>query len=501
MQPERDPQAIAGTRWIGILVERVAVLVVFASVFIFHARWVFGHFSNDGYLCDSGWIAFLFEQGDPLLRNPRSVVGNACAGVNAPTFLAHHLSPHIFLFGAPFAVFDISGIDILAYHQGLFFGLFFVALYLVFATARLRTRDRVVVMLVAVLVGMLGNVLLQAAAYPHYESAMLALSSLAIAACLGGHWRLFACCMVWLLLIREDGGLYAAVVCFSCLAVEQGEERRSGARASRLAIAAGLGIVMSAVAFFVQAKYFPGFDAFAKNFAGEQWNHLTRAFVADRVHAALTNWNIGPVVAGSAVLAVLDRRYITGVVVLAPWFLVHMLSVRPEHGRFTLYYALPSLLPVLIWLAVLVRRLALRRVSRSELTIVLALSVALSAPAQAIIGTPQQRWYVAQQAVTRPVVNIAAMKEFVRWVHASFASSTADHVQKKCASMGVAALIPDDLAPEEVIDPRSSLSGCRTVLLLHRDMHYSALSAKAAASGFKRVASRDNAELWMIDRH
>jgi hypothetical protein len=32
-------------------------------------------------------------------------------------------------------------------------------------------------------------------------------------------------------------------------------------------------------------------------------------------------------------------------------------------------------------------------------------------------------------------------------------------------------------------------------------MHYDAVSGKAAAFGFKRVATRENAELWMIDRH
>jgi hypothetical protein len=98
-----DPWATTGKRRVATAVESLCVLLVAAGIFAFHARWIFGHFSNDGYLCDSGWIAFLFEDADPLLRNPRSVVGHACAGVNASTFLAHHLSPHIFLFGAPFA--------------------------------------------------------------------------------------------------------------------------------------------------------------------------------------------------------------------------------------------------------------------------------------------------------------------------------------------------------------------------------------------------------------
>src|SRR5215204_6246867 len=138
---QRDVQTTVGRRRIATVVELLGAVLILAAVFAFHARWILGHFSNDGYLCDSGWLAFLLEDNDPFLRNPKSVVGNACAGLNAPTFLAHHLSPHLFLFGVPFSVFGISGIDILAYHQGLFFGLFFVSLCLVVATGRPRTGD------------------------------------------------------------------------------------------------------------------------------------------------------------------------------------------------------------------------------------------------------------------------------------------------------------------------------------------------------------------------
>src|SRR5215203_1829229 len=228
--------------------ERVGVPIVFLAVFVFHARWIFVHFSNDGYLCDSGWIAFLFERADPLLRNPRAVVGTACAGVNAPTFMAHHLSPHIFLFGAPFAMFGISGIDILAYHQGLFFGLFFVAMYLVAARAGVAGRDRLTAMLVGIAVGTLGNALLQAAAYPHYETAMFALASLAIASVLAVRHGLSASCLICLPLVREDGGLYAAFVCLACLAVEYGGRRPFDRRASMLGIAAAAGVVASGAA-------------------------------------------------------------------------------------------------------------------------------------------------------------------------------------------------------------------------------------------------------------
>ena len=97
----------------------VSVLLMFGLIFATHSRWIFAHFSNDGYIEDSGWLAYLFESADPLLHNP--------SGVNDLSFYAHHLSPHIFLFGAPLAkLLGFTGFEIFAYHQGLFFGLFFL---------------------------------------------------------------------------------------------------------------------------------------------------------------------------------------------------------------------------------------------------------------------------------------------------------------------------------------------------------------------------------------
>ena len=114
----------------GRLAELLFVLALFGAVFVVHARWMFTHFSSDGYLWDSGWFAYLFGSGDPLLHNPSSV--------DTLSFYTSHLSPHIFFFGAPLSyLFGLSGIEIFAYHQGFFFGLFFVSLCLIISTMRL----------------------------------------------------------------------------------------------------------------------------------------------------------------------------------------------------------------------------------------------------------------------------------------------------------------------------------------------------------------------------
>src|SRR5690349_8445490 len=105
------------------------VLPVMALIFATHSRWIFTHFSSDGYLEDSGWLAYLFESADPLLRNP--------SGINDLSFYAHHFSPHLFVFGAPLAkLFGLTGIQIFAYHQGFFFAVLFLAFYLMAAGAQ-----------------------------------------------------------------------------------------------------------------------------------------------------------------------------------------------------------------------------------------------------------------------------------------------------------------------------------------------------------------------------
>src|SRR4029453_5022484 len=134
----------------------------------------------DPHLLDSGWFAYLFESRDPLLRNP--------SVINELSYYAHHLSPHIFLFGAPFrSLQGFTGVEIFAYHQGFFFALFFVSLYLMVTDGRLRRRDRTAGTLAAVLIGALSNVLFQAAAYPHFEIAMFTVSSMALAAWARGY--------------------------------------------------------------------------------------------------------------------------------------------------------------------------------------------------------------------------------------------------------------------------------------------------------------------------
>lgn len=466
--------------------------LIFSAAFAVHARWIYIHFSSDAYFLDSGWLAYLFQSADPLLRNP--------SGINELSFYAHHLSPHIFLFGAPLSVLGgLTGIEIFALHQGLFFGLFFISLYLIVASAQLPYGHWIIGTLVAILVGTLGNALFQAAAYPHIEIAVIAVSSLAVAAWLGEYRRLFAICLLWLPLIREDGGLYVTFTCLVLFAVEYAPNRRFDLRTRRLLTLALAGVVVSACSFLVKARFFPGFGTFSGNFSGHSWDHVSAGLLADRLHAAIGSWNITPVLVGCVLLSMFDVRYMIGLVLLSPLYLLHLLSVRAEHGHFTLYYALPWLLPCMVWLVVFVRRSRSSALSRAESVLLLVLSLSLTAPIHAAVGAKEQSWHVATWALTRPVADIQGMKDFALRARASVSGTTNDRVrtEKDCVSIGIAALIPNDIHPDEVLNQNDDVTACRTLLLMRGDMQYELLSSRAQAAQFARGATRENVELWV----
>jgi hypothetical protein len=473
-----------------------SALLVFALIFEMHSRWIFTHFSSDAYLEDSGWLAYLFESADPLLHNP--------SGVNDLSFYSHHLSPHIFLFGAPLSkLLGLAGIEIFAYHQGFFFGLFFLSFCLIVARSDMRHRDWIVATASALVLGGLSNALFQAAAYPHDEIAMIAIASLAFAAWLAHYRRLFGLCLAWLPLVREDGGFYAATVCIACVAVEHDRGRRMDSSTRLLIVLALAGLAASASSFLIKAWLFPGFTAFANNFSGDGWDHVTAALVVDRVQAMLRNLNIVPVLVGCALLSAFDIRYLTGLVLLSPVLLLHLLAVRPEHGYFTLYFALPWLLPCAIWLAVFVRRSRMSHAALAEGAAILAAALALSAPIQAAAGARGAFWFVATWAFQRPVEDIRSMQDFVRWARKSLAGTEDGrwpNGSRGCVSQGIAALIPNEIRPDEVLTMGSDLHACQVLFLMRGDFWYAELGTRAKAAGFERLGSKRNAEMWLVPK-
>jgi hypothetical protein len=476
------------------LAELALGLLASAAVFLTHARWILTHFSHGGNLFDSGWFAYLFGAGDPLLRNPSAVDPNRLS------FYTQHISPYLYLFGTPLSsLFGLSGVEIFAYHQGLFFGLFFLALWLVASAMQPRRLDWAVGTVCAVLIGALSNVLLQAAAYPHYEIALFALSALGIAAWVRKHYVIFTLCLVWLPLVREDGGFYAAFVCLACVALDHSPGRGRDLRLLRLGALALLEVAASVCAVLVKARYFPSpWFNFSFQFSGNSWDHVSAGLIGGRLQTLLRDLNILPVVAGSALLAAVDVRYASGLVLLLPLYALHLLSVRSEVGEFGLYYALPWLLPAVVWLAVFARRSRAAVTGLPERAILLVAALALSVPLHRFVGVRRQYSYVVKLAFERPVLDLASIQQFALATRQRHGGGAVDGAsgRRRCVSQGIAALIPDNVQPDDVVYADTDLAKCHTVLLLRGGSEYGPLSARAKAQDFNPVAARHNASLW-----
>jgi hypothetical protein len=495
LQPRDRHSAGNGIPRAGRFAVLLFVLLAFGAVFVTHARWILTHFSHDGSLFDSGWFAYLLGSADPLLHSPSAV------DPGRHSFYTHHLAPHLFLFGAPLSfLLGLSGIEIFAFHQGLFFGLFFISLCLITSTLRPGQHDWAVAALSSLIIGTLGQVLFQAAAYPHYEIALLALSSLALAAWASHHYLVFAFCLLWLPLVREDGGFYAAFVCLACIALDYSSSRKRDVRIAGLGALALLEITASVCAVIVKARYFPStWFNFSFHFSGNSWDHVSIAFLKQRLHSLITNLNVMPVIAGSAILAVVDVRYASGFVLLCPLYALHLLAVRHGLGEFRLYYALPWLLPPVVWLAVFAKRSRAAATALPERLILLLLAIALSLPLHHFLGVEREYSYVVKLAFVRPVVSIPSIRQFALEVRENYAQDVLDGSSGKsqCVTQAIAALMPNDLEADEVVYDYSDLAKCRTVLLLRGSSEYGSLSARAEAHNFKPVATRHNAALWV----
>jgi hypothetical protein len=156
-------------------------------------------------------------------------------------------------------------------------------------------------------------------------------------------------------------------------------------------------------------------------------------------------------------------------------------------------------LPVTVWLSVYVTRARSRSAGPIEALTILALS--LAAPVQAAAGVGGNSWYVAQWAVHRRVVDLRAMQQFSLQVLRTARQDAPGAEQgRTCVSMGIAALVPNKVQPDDVVDGGRSLAGCKLVLLQNGDMSYPPLRARAEAEWMQLVMSRDTAELWQRRR-
>lgn len=463
--------------------------IVLCAVAFLHSRWILVHFTSGGYLLDSGWFAHLFESADPFLKNPRII--------NELSYYSTHLSPYLFLFGAPLAAgLGLNGVEIFAIHQGLFFGLFYLALYLIATPPNgLPQPHRLIAIMLALLIGSSSVLLFQAASYPHFEISMIATASLALAAYLRNRNFLFVLSLLMLPLIREDGGFYAALICLLILALNFRRQDGWNREQTKLIILALSGVLIAALCFLIKSKLFPGADTFGSNFSGDGWNHLSAQFITERLANLVSQNNFLIIITGTVILGIYDRRYLSGLVLLSPLITIHLLAVRDELGQFTLYYALPWLLVCLNWVAVFISRgIEKKTPTTLECVLIVGLALSLSAPVQYLLGMQINSSRIPILVIKPERIHIRSMVAFLQPL--VYPPDQRKNGEQICASLGIAALIPDVLNPEQFITAESSLKPCRQILLLRGDMDYPTLESQATKAGFILRSRSGNAEHW-----
>jgi hypothetical protein len=96
------------------------------------------------------------------------------------------------------------------------------------------------------------------------------------------------------------------------------------------------------------------------------------------------------------------------------------------------------------------------------------------------------------------VVDIGRMQDFVLLARKGFAATDLGRSnQKQCVSQAIAALVPNEVRPDEVLTPDSDLRTCQMITLMRGEVFYGELATRSEAAGFRRMNSKENAEVWV----
>lgn len=450
------------------LVLRSAAVLGTLATFALNYRFVLQQFSNGPFLLDSGWFAYLLGAGDPALHNP--------SAIGSETFYSYHLSPYLGLLSVAFHALGIDGFQALALIEGVMFA--GLTALLAFTTLRARPLSLAALGLAAAIgFSLLGNITLQIARYPHFEIAFVTLGLLG-ALLIGTRQPLWAVLPLGLLcLVREDGGLYAALFLLASSLIFAGLPATPSAFARRLAVRlAGGALVAATLTLTVKQIYFGQFSAFTADFSGDGWRQLSLPFFGQRLLAILVQpqWTITLVV--TLVLGRINWRYFVFFVLISPLLILQMIAVRPSIGRFELYYAIPWLIVwVGLFLAAYARSLT-QQLRRPECLILFVGAMMLMTPIPAALGIPTT-WFVARDAVLSPTIDLVQLRGEIERALSSH--------EKICVSSGIAGLAPNAVAQAQVLAAEPDLSRCGTVFLFRGEMVYQGLKRRLDAAAFR----------------
>jgi hypothetical protein len=322
----------------------------------------------------------------------------------------------------------------------------------------------------AMLFVLIGDLVLQYATFPHFEIGILAFGLLGVSLWVGGRRVLAGLAFLAACMVREDGGLFVAVL---LIAVSASRPPARWLRSPEVTVAV-VAVVISAAMFAVKAVYFPGFPTFAFNYSGHNWDHVTLSFVLQRLRDLLDNPQALIAMGTSLALALFSRHYLVLPALMLPLIALQLLAVRDLLGHFVFYYAMPFLVITAGQFLVASVRARSVGLARSESSALMVAAILGASPLLYATGLPSSLPMLA-----------ATLSQPARTDLLQVADQTAAVVTKApsaCVSFGVAALIPDTIDHSQLVTPDSDLAACRTVFLFRGDVHYEAL--KPAVSGW-----------------
>lgn len=423
--------------------------------FYLHFRFVLAHFSNDGYLLDSGWFAHLIASADPWLRNPRSI--------GDTSFYNHHISPFLFLFGAPLRWVGLDRFAIFALHQGVMNAVMIAAMI---SLASPSLLSRWILLGVVAAIAMFGDMVWQLAGYPHIEIATIALCTVGFAFHQRRMFVAAAGAYGLALLVREDGGLFVALflIAAAALRMRAPTDWRTLLTSRELPFAV-VAVAFSVLMFWLKAAHFPGFPTFSSNYSGENWSHVSLSLVAARIAELSTNPPILLTVLAASALGLFSWRYLIVPALVSPLLIAQLLAIRDVIGLFRLHYIIPWLV---IWIGfVLAASYRAKRgeFGRFEAGLLLVFAILASAPVTAALRQPSSI-YALRFATTGEVADLQALANKLETEIAH------DDPGGACLSIGAVAIVPDAVLPQQVVGPDSDMTGCTRLYLMRGDMDY-----------------------------
>jgi hypothetical protein len=454
-------------------------LVVIATIAIFyvHYRLILGHFSDGGFILDSGWFAYLYASGDPWLQNPQ-IIGDF-------SYYNIHITPYLSTLSVFFNAIGLDGISAFALHQGAAFAIFAASLMAI-ALRGDRSWPALLVLAAAVVLVTVGDIVIQIASYPHFEMAMIAFCTLGAALAQRGHrwWALAAFAVA--ALVREDGGLYAFAFLVAAPVVRHsdGEPWRGILRAWELPTAA-LFALYAVSMFWIKSRYFPAFPTFASNFSGSNWDHVTLDLLLRRL--IYLSHSGRPMISLAVLIGLtwFSRRYLTLFVLMSPLLVAHILAVRDVLAQFGLYYVIPWLVIWVGFFLVASYRAAAGRMKTAEALILLAGSIVCTTPVFALVAPP------APPAVDWATTELRDLRAI-----ASDTKRLTAAAERPCLQVSLAAITPD-VPPSFQLDEAEAIDACSAVLLLNGSRHYDSYIANLDAAGFMlQETSTNGVELY-----